>query len=364
MQLLEYFHNLTLENDFYRSRKVRLPSDKSFLLYGARGTGKSTLIIEYLQSLEDESWLYIDCQDPIFALEDIDEEILAIFIEEEEISTLILDHYYEGFMDILPKSKYVIVASREKLELDIEVSIKLYPLDYEEFLSFERGVSTASSFNHFLRVGTLPTVVHKNIHSFTIKMRNFFYASFDDDESRLILILAKYQGRRVTTHQIYNCAKEYFRISKDWVYKTVKKFTKEGLLLFIDDVDTKGAKKMILYDFALAKYLSKSQPFPVTFDAIVVLALIKHDIPFYSLGIHGYLIGNNELVVPSAFESEESFWKKSYNKISILKIYNIEKVTIVSVSNQYSFILNDIMFEALPFYEWSILNPNYAINEI
>jgi len=364
MQLLEYFYGLTLKNDFFRERKVQLPQAKSFHLYGARGVGKSTLVIEYLQDIDDEQWLYIDCQDPIFALEDIDSDNLELFISEEEIGILILDHYYEGFLDALPECSQTILLSREQtLTFDIK-SIVLYPLDYEEFLSFERGVSPSNSFNHFLKVGTLPAVAHNNIHSFTIVMRNFFYASFDDDESRLMLILAKYQGHRITTNQIYNYAKEYFRISKDWVYRTVKRFTQEGLILFIDDIDTKGAKKMILYDFALAKYLSKHQPFPVTFDTITVLALIKHKIPFRALGVHGYLLEDNTLMVPSAFESEDSFWKKSYNKISTLKEHYISSVTIVTVSNQYSFILNDILFEALPFYEWSILNPNYGVDEI
>ena len=115
---------------------------------------------------------------------------------------------------------------------------------------------------------------------------------------------------------------------------------------------------MILYDFALAKYLSKYQPFPVTFDAIAVLALIKHKVGFRALGMYGYLLDNGELMVPSAFDSEDNFWKKAYNKVSTLKEHSVTKVTIVTVSNQYQFQLNDIEFEAMPFYEWSILIPS------
>jgi len=356
MQLLEYFYELSIKNDFFRQRKVQIQQYESFMLYGARGTGKSTLVIEYLQSLDEGSWIYIDCQDPIFALEDIDSGMLDDFIEEESIQTVILDHYYDGFLDTMPQCQQLGVVSRKKYALGLTHSAELYPLDYEEFLSFERGMSAENSFNHFLKVGTLPIVAHNNLHAFTIYMRNFFYASFDDDESRLMLILARYQGHRVTTHQIYNHAKEHFRISKDWVYKTIQNFTEEGLILFVDDIDTKGAKKMILYDFALSKYLSKFQPFPVTFDAIIVLALAKHRIAFKAIGNHGYIISNNELIVPSAFQSQENFWQKAYNKIHIYKKYDIRKVSIVSVSNQYQFSLNDIEFEAMPFYEWSILN--------
>ncbi|NKQ41702.1 MAG: hypothetical protein HF962_09055 [Sulfurovum sp.] len=356
MHLLEYFYELSPKNDFFRERKLQLPEDHSFILNGARGTGKTTLILEHLKEMPEDIWLYIDCQDPIFALEDIDVDTLNEFIQQEKIETIVLDHYYTGFLKELPKCFQLVIASRDTVaDTNIE-KLTLYPLDYEEFLSFDRGASPSVSFNHFLKAGTLPISVSSSFDSRSLQMRSFFYASFDEDESRLMLILAKYQGHRVTIHQLYTYAKDYFRISKDWTYRTIKRFTQEGLVLFIDDIDRKGARKMILYDFALSKYLSKSQPFSITFDAIVVLALFKHNIPFQAIGIHGYLIHDNELIIASAFENEERFWKKAYNKISIYKKHDIRKVTIVSVSNTYDFELNDILFEALPFYEWSILN--------
>lgn len=356
MYLLEYFQELSPQNALYRERKLRLPEDISFLLTGARGTGKTALILSYLSELPEDIWIYIDCQDPIFALEDIDSDTLENFIKEREIETVVLDHYYEGFLEHLPHSFQLILVSREMLPAANLPTYTLYPLDYEEFLSFDRGSSPASSFNRFLKAGSLPVVTDVNLLSLSQKMRSFFYGSFDEDESRLMLILARYQGHHVTTHQLYGHAKEYFRISKDWVYRTIKRFTREGLILFIEDIQSKGARKMILYDFALSKYLSKSQPFPITFDAIVVLALFKHDIPFKSLGIHGYLIHENELIIPSAFENEENFWQKSYNKIHLYQKHHIRKIAIITVSNQYEFALNDIVFEAMPFYEWSILN--------
>jgi len=356
VRLLEYFQELSPQNSFFRDRKLQLPEDISFVLTGARGAGKTALILAYLNELPENIWLYIDCQDPIFALEDIDSNTLERFIKEEQIETLVLDHYYEGFLEYLPGCFQLVLVSRETLLAANMPTYTLYPLDYEEFLSFDRGSSPSSSFNRFLKAGTLPVVTGVSLPALSQEMRSFFYASFSEDESRLMLILARYQGHRVTTHQLYNYAKEYFRISKDWVYRTIKRFTEEGLILFVKDTEGKGARKMILYDFALSKYLSKSQPFPITFDAIMVLALFKHAIPFRALGIHGYLIHDGELLVPSAFENEESFWQKAYNKIHLYQKHHIHKITIVTVSNQYSFTLNGILFEAMPFYEWSILN--------
>ena len=356
MHILEYFSQITIENEYFLDRKLICPSDTSFVLYGARGTGKSSLVIDFISGIDEDTYLYIDCQDPIFALEDIDIDSLNEFLNEEDITVLILDHYYDGFLEVKPSAKQLIIVSREKEHFDILDRRELHPLDYEEFLAFDRTSSPSISFNHFLKVGTLPISAYHSITTSSIQLRNYFYSSFDDDESRLILVLARYQGRRITINQIYTYAKEYFRISKDWTYKTIRRFVDEHLILFVKDMEGKGAKKMFLYDFALSKYLSKSQSFLVTFDSMIALALYKHGIEFKSMGSHGYVIGQNELIVASIFENEEQFWKKSYNKIHIYKKANIQKVTVVTVSNQYRYTLNDIKFEALPFYEWSIVN--------
>jgi hypothetical protein len=34
----------------------------------------------------------------------------------------------------------------------------------------------------------------------------------------------------------------------------------------------------------------------------------------------------------------------------------VERVAVVTVSNRFTFRIGEIAFEALPFYEWSILN--------
>ncbi len=355
MEILDYFYNLRPNNNLYRERKLTLPSSGSYIVSGARGCGKSTLVIEHLNSQPMTNWLYIDCQDPIFALEDIDTQSMQQFLTEHNITLLALDHYYDEFLDALPDIDNLILVTSMHISVNFSKMI-LYPLDYEEFLGFQKYTSVSSSFNHFLKVGTLPVVASAKADSSSLMLRTQFYSSFDEDESRLMLILAKHQGHKVTVHQIYTQAKEYFRISKDWIYRTIKKFKEEGLILFIEDITNKGAQKMILYDFALSKYLSKSQPFHVTFDAMVTLALFKHDIQFKTLGGHGYIIGNGQLLIPAAFESEDSFWRKSYKKIHIFKKYDITNITIVSVSNSYRFLLNDIEFESIPFYEWSILN--------
>ena len=355
MHLLESFSTVQVQNTTFSPRKLTLPDTGSFHLYGARGVGKSTLVIDYLQSLPEESWLYLDCQDPIFALEDIDSDHLSAFLEEEAITTLVLDHYYDGFLEALPEIQQLIVVSRRFQPQLTLPAYELYGLDYEEFLSFDASHTPTASFNRFLKVGTLPAMAQRELTALDTTLRPFFFASFDEDESRMMLILARYQGHRVTTHQLYRYAREYFRISKDRVYSTVKRFEEEKLIFFIEDVEGKGARKMILYDYALARYLSKEQPFPVTFDALIALALIKHGFSFVTTGNRGYLL-DDTLILPAPFDTDEQAWKYVYNRVNLYRKLTVTHVWIVTVSNYFTFTLRDITFEGIPFYEWSIVN--------
>ena len=355
MDILDYFYELRPRNDLFYPRKLTLPDEGSFALFGARGAGKSALILEWLNQRKEDGWLYLDAQDPVFALEDIDVALLEGYLEEEEIFTLVIDHWFEGFLERMPRARELILVSRT-LPPDLSLPrYELFPLDYEEYLGFDRSPAPTQSFSRFLKVGTLPALSRMPPPSVPIRLRELFYEKFDDAESRLLLILARFQGRKVSAHQIYTSARESFRISKDWTYATLRRFEEEKLLYLIPYKSGAG-KKMILYDFLLTRYLNKRQPFPITFDALVALALIKHQFPFLAAA-YGYILeGRSELVLPSPFENEEGFWRRAQKEYGSFKKEGIRKVSVVTVSNRYRFEIGGIEFEALPFYEWSILN--------
>ncbi len=357
MNILEYFLNLKPKNELFYPRKLRLPKKESFYLYGARATGKSTLILEYLNQQEELKWLYIDAQDPNFVLEDIDVVELEIFLKEESINTLVIDHWYPTFLERLPKSNQLIIVSRQSYDYLKASQYELFPLDYEEFLGFDRTHSPTLAFKHFLKLGTLPTLAKSTSNSVSLQLRRVFYEYFDENQSRLLIILARFQGRRVSVHQIYTTAREYFKISKDWLYSTIKDFEKEKIIFFITYNERGTGKKLILYDFVLTQYLNKHQPFFISFDSMVALTLIKHSFNFKVIGGMGYYIPNRyEIVIPSAFENEEQFWIKAQKHYREFKRAKVSKVWVVTVSNIYSFTIDDIYFEAIPFFEWSIVN--------
>lgn len=354
MNLLEYYQNQHPMNDNYLSRKCHLPSQGDINLFGVRGAGKTAMVLDLLLEAKGEKTLYIDLDDPNLLFHTLTTLGLQQYIDREGITLLILDHYKEGYLPSFPNIERLIILSRIPLEENNLTPIELFPLDYEEFLAFETTSAQSSGFNHFLRSGTLPLLARSQKTSLQA-MKSFLQSSFDPNEQKLLLILAQHHTKHLTTYQIYTFAKEKFKVSKDWLYKTMKLFTQEKLVMFINDRYQKSGKKMLLFDFAFAKYLTIGQPFIMQFDTMIALALMKHHIDVETLGIHGYVTQENELIIPAPFESEESLWVKSQSKFSLYKKYGIQKVTIVTVANSYEYNIEKLHFEALPFDEWSVL---------
>ncbi|HHD78850.1 MAG TPA: hypothetical protein ENK98_04345 [Epsilonproteobacteria bacterium] len=355
MQLLEYYHTHLPHSDFFVPRKCQLPSMGDINLYGVRGSGKTSLIIDYLSELPEEHVLYIDMDDPNLIFHTLETLTLQQYIDKNTIELLILDHYEEGILTSFPNVTQLILVTRSPIKDKHFIATELFPLDYEEFLAFEHTTTQNRGFNHFLRSGTLPLLARsqKNAQQ---AMKTFFQSSFEPQEQKLLLLLAQHHTKHLTTYQIYTFAKEKFKVSKDWLYKTIKRFTEEKLILFMDAHYQKSGKKMLLFDFAFAKYLTLGQPFILQFDTMIALALMKHHIHVETLGIHGYMTKEGELIIPAPFESEESLWVKSQNKFSLYKKYGIQKVTIITVANTYEYTIEKLHFEALPFDEWSVIN--------
>ena len=354
MNLLQHYQNQPPTNEFFLPRKREIPKIDRVNIYGVRGSGKSSLVLDYILEYDIEKILYIDCLDPNLRFTELKPTIISQFCKEQDISLLILDHYDDSIkLDI--DIKEIIVISRVNLELVGFKSLEILPLDYEEFLVFERGSTPSTNFNHFLKLGTLPLLGYSS-KSITLALKRYFDSKFTYQEQSVLIILAIYQTKHLSTHQLYLHSKERFKISKDWFYLKIKEFVSEGIIYFFDDIYQKGGKKMIMFDFTFGRYLAIGQPFITQFDTMVALSLIKHRVLFKTLGIYGYLTEDSELVVSAPFESEESIWKKSYSKFSLYSKYNIKLVTIVTVTNQYRYNIGDIIFEAIPFYEWSILS--------
>jgi len=356
MQLLEYFHDRNNEINNYQQRKFTLPNTKRVLLYGLPASGKTSMVLDYLMNHDPEVSLYLDFKDPKFQFRDMMEEDVNGFVEANAITLLILDHYEHEYFEELPEVETLIIVSSTYYNYGTSFSYLNLPLlDYEEFFSFHKRGTQTQIFNLFLRQGTLPQLATQNVPKEQLFL-TFIKSHFSESEQKLLNVLAYFNGATVTTFQIYTHAKERYKISKDLIYRQIKNFQEQGIISFVEEVQSPKQKKLLFFDFALAKYLTLSQGFQRQFDTMIALSLLKHNVPFKALGVTGYLTHLNHLITPAPFESEEIFWKKAHNKFTSYKKAKVKKVVIVTVNAQYEFEIEKIKFEALPFYEWVVIN--------
>ena len=356
MELLEYFHDRNNDITTYRPRKFNIPQASRILLYGSPASGKTSMVLEYIMNYDPEEVLYIDFKDPKFQFRDMMEEDADGFIEANEIELLVLDHYEHEYFEILPKVEKLIIVSSTYYDYGEDFTYLNLPLlDYEEFFSFQKRPTERQFFDLFLKQGTLPQLATASAPKEQL-FQNFIRSHFDESERKLLNVLAHFNGAAVTTHQLYTYAKERYKISKDLIYKQIKTLEAKGVISFIADFQNSSQKKLLFFDYALAKYLTLSQNFPKQFDTMIALSLHKHNIAFKAFGITGYLTEKHCLIIPAAFEGESSFWKKAHKRFPNYKKAGVKKIYIVTVTNRYEFEIENIKFEALPFYEWIIIN--------
>jgi len=356
MQLLEYFYDRNNEITTYHQRKFNIPNANKVLIYGSPASGKTSLVLDYLMNFDPELVLYIDFKDPKFYFRDMMEEDIEGFIEANRIELLVLDHYEHEYFETLPTVKQMIILSSSNYNYTNEFEYLNLPLlDYEEFFSFQKRGSETQIFNLFLKQGTLPQLAISPAPKEQVFL-TFIQSHFNESEQKLLNVVAHFNGSNVTTFQLYTYAKERYKISKDLIYKQIEIFKEKGIITFIYDTQHPSNKRLLFFDFALAKYLSLSQSFPKQFETMVALSLHKHNISFKTFALHGYITENQHLIISAPFESEERFWKKAHGKFFNYKKMKISKVYIITVTNTYTFKIENIEFEALPFYEWIVIN--------
>ena len=359
MQLLEYFYDRNNEIIHYNQRKFNIDMEKNILIYGSPSSGKTSMVLDSLMSYDPEQILYIDFLDPKFQFRDIMEEDLEGFVEANGIEIVALDHYTHEYFEYLPHVNKLIIVSNSFHEYGESFNYLNLPLlDYEEFFSFQKRGSETQIFNLFLRQGTLPQLAILSSPKEQLFL-SFIRSHFNESEQKTLAILAHFNGVQVTTHQLYTYAKERYKISKDLIYKQIKMFTQRGVISFVFDLINPTKKRLLFFDFALAKYLTLTQTFPKQFDTMIALSLLKHRIEFKSFGNSGYFTEKKELIIPSAFETEELFRKKASSRVTQYKKIGVQKIYIVTITNSYSFQIEEIEFEALPFYEWIVINDEH-----
>ena len=178
---------------------------------------------------------------------------------------------------------------------------------------------------------------------------------FSLQEQSLLVLLAKYNAKPMSAYRLYTLAKEHFRISKDFVYESLERFEEEKILFSIFEEGSKRNRRLVLYDFAFARYLYPLMPFNQLFEAMVLLHLLKEgkDVTYVDHGTY-YTKQESELLIITPFESEDMLKSKIEQAIDKHNTLLLRSVSAVTVSSEFTIKNNSARTTAIPFYKWAL----------
>ncbi|WP_331774663.1 ATP-binding protein [Sulfurospirillum sp. 1612] len=358
MNLLETLYEIHYKNDTYFDRKTKILSNKTLIL-GPRKSGKSHLVIDYLQEYAVSSYLYIDFLDERLNTEEIESKKLETFIQNNHIKLLILENF--DFSINLPKVDKIIITSDDSTRrLENFHTISLYPLDFEEFILFDKKHSNIEQlFNQFANQGSFPEIATYHDNDRYNKMQKITRDLFQTRNEFLVFKkFCELQGTKISLFQLYNQLKPKMKISKDFIYKCSADLQHRELIVLLEKYQQpKAAKKVYLFDFALKNALSFKRDFLKRFENMVFLELYKRNKEiFYNDIIDFWLPLEHEGIICAPFTPIVSIKAKVKKMISHLSALQAKKIWITTLGNEGAFEQDGVTFVLIPFWDWALQN--------
>lgn len=353
VQQLEHFYESTPKAVGFIERKTDIPSH-TINLYGPPGAGKTWLVLDYINRLPKKRRLYVDMSDLRLDVESLSAN-LQEFIESNDIESVVLDHYTPKLP--LPKCRQVITVTQTPFKQNpFTPLLEISSLDFEEYLAFERRhQSLEHSFSQYLRCGSLPSMAHVSDSLLTMELHKNIRSIFPSEkEVALFRYMARFQGKPLTPYQLYGIMKKDYKISKDWLYKSVNEMEKRGVVTWLHKFDQpKAAKKLLFYDFAMPASLYFEKSLMGQLQSIAAKKLQKRAQTLYYTDKIDFLdYEERRAILLSPFANQQSGATKVARIAQELESYNIKEVLILTIANSFAFTFEKRAVKAIPFYEW------------
>lgn len=352
MEILENLYDIKHKNNHYHERKLSISSSKT-LINGVKKSGKTSLIIDYLSNFNHNEILYIDLND-VRVDKNLVTKNLKSFIQKKQIKVLVIENFDNSFS--LPEVEEIILTCKDSIE-GFE-TLTLYPLDFEEFISFDtRHSNIEHIFQLYANTGSYPQVILNSSNSVHWSMQEMLRVMISDPtEFEIFKKCSEALSSKISLFQIYNQLKTHIKISKDSLYKKVKKLEDEKMIFLVKKYGSpKSSKKLFLIDFALKNALTFKKEFLKRFQNMVFLELMKknHSI-YYSDYIDLYMPQNNYGVLCIPFLPQEMIKLRLEKILLHVKELGIKKIDIVSVGNEGEFWLKSTRCTIIPFWDWAL----------
>ncbi len=352
MQLLENLYDIKHKNNHFYDRKLRI-SSKRTLVNGPKKSGKTTIIIDYISKFAQNEILYVDLNDTRVDKKNIAKNIHK-FVKNNPIKILVIENFDSSFE--LPDTEEIILTCRDSL--DGFDTITLFPLDFEEFISFDaRHSNIEHIFQIYANTGSYPQVVLNSSNSVHWSMQEMLTVMIDDKiEFEIFKKLSEAQSSKISLYQIYNQLKSFIKISKDSLYKKVRKLEDDKMIFLVEKfASTKSAKKLFLIDFALKNALTFKKEFLKRFENMVFLELMKKgNQSYYTNFLDLYIPKRDYAVLCIPFLPQEMIKLRLQKILLHVKELRVKKIDIVTVGNEGEFWLKNIKCTIIPFWDWAL----------
>ncbi|WP_457746889.1 ATP-binding protein [Sulfurimonas sp.] len=349
--LLEELYKTDLYVDKFHDRKVFI-DEHSYQINGVSKSGKTTLLKNYLLSLKKSTYLYIDCSDIRIDVTQLN-HLLPSFCMQNKIETLVFDNY-------TPKFKFVnvsqlLLSSEVHYDIDVLEHIRLYPLDYEEFLAYEHKYDS-SALNHFVQLGGFAFMHTLHNDQRNLYLQRVLLFTLDEMEFDIIKLCAKFMSQKLSAFTIYERLKLSRKISKDKLYKSFSELVNKGYIHTLSKYQhTRATKKIYLCDTSIKSALSVEKNFARLFENMIFLELLKSKNElFYEEGIDFYLPKKDEIILCKPFVDERRLFKKLESIEAFIFSYGIRKITVVSMNKETSISHPLASVDIIPFDIWAL----------
>lgn len=349
--LLEELYKTDIHIDKFHFRKLFL-EDLSYQINGISQSGKTKIVKNYLLGLKKSSYMYIDCSDLRLDIDELNKTLLN-FCVNNKISTLVLDNYIDTINIInVPQ---LIICSEINYKIDFLITLKLYPLDYEEFLAYEHKYDS-TALNHFFQLGGFPSMHKINSDERVIYIQKTLKNRLTDIELDILIFCAKMMAQKMSPYSIYERIKHVRKISKDKLYLSFEALSVKGYIHQLQKVNhPKAIRKIYLCDISLKTALTIEKHFGRLFENMIYLELLKSNIEcYYDDGIDFYLPQKDEVILGMPFADERTLFKKMEAVESFLFRYQIKKVTAITMSREGNVSHPLSKVNMIPFDIWAI----------
>jgi len=349
--LLEEFYKTDINIEKFHDRKIFIDED-SYQINGITQSGKTKLVKNYLLGLKKSSYLYINCNDIRIDIDKLN-TILALYINKNKIDVLVLDNYKTDIKFV--SVSQLIITSQKYFEFDFLKTIKLFPLDYEEFLAYEHKYDS-SALNHFFQLGGLPVMHKVSSDDRNIFLQDVLKRSLDSVAFDIMVFCAKIVSQKVSAYTIYERLKLTRKISKDKLYKSFLELHEKNYIHLLAKFNyTRATKKIYLSDISFKSALTTDKNFGKLFENMVYLELLKSNVVcYYEDDIDFYLPLSDEIILCKPFADERRLFKKLESIEAFIFTHSIKKVTAITMNKEGTISHPLSSVEIIPFDIWAL----------